>query len=46
MLLALIMSMVVTLRLLAFVIVLGGGDRGGMMTVGISMRTLMDDRGG
>ena len=36
---ALIVSMVVTLGLLAFVMVLGEGDRGRMMTVGISMRT-------
>ena len=43
MMLALMVSMVVALRLLAFVIVLGEGDRGGMMTVGISMRTCMDD---
>ena len=39
MLRALMVSMVVALRLLAFVIVLEEGDRGEMMTVGISMRT-------
>ena len=39
MLLAPMVSIVVALRLLAFVIVLRRGDRGGMMTVGISMRT-------
>ena len=45
MLLAVMVSIVVALKLLAFMIVLGGGDGGRMMTVGISMRTGMDDCG-